>query len=184
MAHEHPNSGCASLVAGDQVLNIIIAQSIPQSPRPGRYIIGHHCCRFSVFPQRVLPAPLERLGQFAAHPLGGMRVQTAHVRHFVPRRCSARISGIPSSAIQVLWLCLGPCGVSPRLTGSQQTSGPSSLRTPCLLALRKVAPAEPGPAQPYHDRCQFPAAAVRPCPCIPAAIPPRARCVASWPTWA
>jgi hypothetical protein len=43
-----------------------------------------------------------------------------------PRRCSARISGMPSSAIQVLWLCLSPCGVRPGLTGSQQASGVSS----------------------------------------------------------
>jgi hypothetical protein len=43
-----------------------------------------------------------------------------------PRRCSARISGIPSSAIQVLWLCLSPWGVRPGLIGSQQVSGVSS----------------------------------------------------------
>ena len=43
-----------------------------------------------------------------------------------PRRCSARISGMPSSAIQVLWPCLMPCGFRPDLTGSQQATGMSS----------------------------------------------------------
>lgn len=33
---------------------------------------------------------------------------------------------MPSSAIQVLWPCLSPCGVRPGLMGSQQTSGISS----------------------------------------------------------
>ena len=43
-----------------------------------------------------------------------------------PRRCSARISGMPSSAIQVLWPCRMPCGFRPYLTGSQQATGMSS----------------------------------------------------------
>jgi hypothetical protein len=42
-----------------------------------------------------------------------------------PSRCSARISGMPSSAIHVLWPCRRPCGVRPSLTGSQQASGAS-----------------------------------------------------------
>jgi hypothetical protein len=43
-----------------------------------------------------------------------------------PSRCSARISGMPSSAIHVLWLCRRPWGVSPSLTGSQQAREASS----------------------------------------------------------
>ena len=39
---------------------------------------------------------------------------------------------MPSSAIQVLWLCLRPCGVRPRLDGEQQASG--MARRPSLAA--------------------------------------------------
>jgi hypothetical protein len=43
-----------------------------------------------------------------------------------PSRCSARISGVLSSAIHILWLCRSPRGVRPSLIGSQQASGVSS----------------------------------------------------------
>ena len=38
--------------------------------------------------------------QLVAHPLQRMRVQAAHARHLDPRRCSARISGMSSSAVE------------------------------------------------------------------------------------
>ena len=40
-----------------------------------------------------------------------------------PRRCSARISGMPSSAIQVLWPCLSPCDSQAWLDGEPAGDG-------------------------------------------------------------
>jgi hypothetical protein len=76
----------------------------------------------------VFPAGLERLLEVVAHPGGGVGVEAAHAGTRWPRRCSARISGMPSSAIQVLWLCRSPCVVRPGWMGSQQVSGvPSGM---------------------------------------------------------
>ena len=63
-----------------------------------------------------------------------------------PRRCSARISGMPSSAIQVLWPCRMPCGFRPYLTGSQQATGMSSGIGRMPRPLGRVNAASPGGA--------------------------------------
>src|SRR6266571_2333018 len=59
-----------------------------------------------------------------------------------PRRRAWRISRIPSSAIQVLWLCLNPWGVRPGRIGSQAASGVSGSksRTPRPLGGLKGVP--------------------------------------------
>jgi hypothetical protein len=66
-----------------------------------------------------------------------------------PRRCSARISGMPSSAIQVLWPCLSPCPVRP---GGGKPAGEGCV----------VAEGRPGPAGLAAHSCGTrPAAAPR-----------------------
>jgi hypothetical protein len=77
-------------------------------------------------PEGFLPPGLERGGQFFAHPLRGVGAYRPRIPGtWCPSRCSARISGMPSSAIHVLWPCRRPWGVSPALTGSQEASGGS-----------------------------------------------------------
>ena len=53
---------------------------------------------------------------------------------------------MPSSAIQVLWPCLMPCGFRPYLTGSQQATGMSSGIGRMPRPLGRVNAASPGGA--------------------------------------
>ena len=67
----------------------------------------------------------ERRQQVVEQRDRGVRVDGGALPEGLVPPGSARISGMPSSAIHVLWPYLRPCGVSPSLTGSQQASGAS-----------------------------------------------------------
>jgi hypothetical protein len=58
--------------------------------------------------QGILPAGLEGRGEVVPHPVGHVGAAARRPGTSWPRRRPARISGMPSSVIRVLRLCLRP----------------------------------------------------------------------------
>ena len=76
---------------------------------------------------------------------------------------------MPSSAIQVLWLCRSPWGVSPSLTGSQQARGASSSGccplpgqcSPFVLWVTVFPSRRSLTARPQDEQCPVPSLLTR-----------------------